>query len=620
MKGSVMDISVSTDDSTRQRAPLARENVQRPVGPLRAAFAQGRHGEESTSFAIQIPEPPTPIRGQVLYSRHIGRDFAETAVALGMVSSRQMMQAEARATEQRRGLAAELVESGVLTDEQVEEVNRATSRDVFVDQRLKLNPALMTWTRDLDRAGIDPNVAFVSAEQLASLRDNSGAEAMGKISNDQRTLLRTRQLFASLIAMGINDLSITIRKQHTEIQVRYRGDIMDVVDSHLSLDRADGEEMIRCICTGLSTSFESYYKANDFQSGQIDGATFGDVGLDSVRFIRGPAWPDGAGGFVKARLQYSEHESTRQRTHAGARALKLRVPAKPSGDPQFGTMGFTSLQISLLEQILWKPMGLFIVMGPTNSGKTTTIHELMKHMKRLFPATSQIAIENPTELPMPWALQLSTSEFVEYVAHSLRMDPDTVMVGEIRRAMEATAVIHAGRTGHLVISTLHENDPFGLIDRLEGLDVAELSRNVTCAPGLFAGFMGQRLLPILCKTCRRPLDPQKDLPAHISTALSSWGDPFKMNVRGPGCDECDGSGVSDRKAIAEVIVATPELLEDLRQRGAGVAARNHRARPGSDLSMLENAMKYVIEGDASPVDVHRSVAEIVPRSSGETGE
>ncbi|WP_321959255.1 ATPase, T2SS/T4P/T4SS family [Burkholderia cenocepacia] len=608
-----MDAHIPLNESTRHRGTAARESQQRVHGGLRGAFSQSRSESDQANGQVQFPEPPTPIRGQVLYARHIGRDFAETAVALGMVSSKQMMQAAARADDQGRALPAELVDAGLLNPEQVAEVNRAVSRNVFVDQRLKFNPALMTWTRDLDRAGIEPNVEYVSAERLASLRDNTSDEAIGTIANDQRTLLRTRQLFASLAAMGINDLSITIRKQHAEIQVRYRGDIMDVVDSHLSLDRANGEEMIRCICTGLSTSFESYYKANDFQSGQIDGATFGDVGLDSVRFIRGPAWPDGAGGFVKARLQYAEHESTRQGGKAGARALKLRTPAKPAGEPQFANMGFTALQISLLEQILWKPMGLFIVMGPTNSGKTTTIHELMKHMKRLFPATSQIAIENPTELPMPWSLQLSTSEFVEYVAHALRMDPDSIMVGEIRRAMEATAVIHAGRTGHLVISTLHENDPFGLVDRLEGLDIDELSRNVTCAPGLFAGFMGQRILPILCKTCRRPLDPVRDLPPHIARALPSWGDVATMNVRGPGCTDCDGSGVADRKAVAEVIVATPDLLDDLRERGAAVAARNHRARPGSDLSMLENAMKFVLAGEADPVDVHRSVAEIVTK-------
>ncbi|AOI94140.1 hypothetical protein WS58_16590 [Burkholderia pseudomultivorans] len=545
----------------------------------------------------------------------MGKAFGEAAVALGFMPSKQMIHAEARAAENSRDVGQELLQSGRLTPEQVRDVHRAISRDLHVDQRLKFNPALLTWIRDLKREGIDPHVEYVSAERLAALRDANGAEAVGSVASDQRTLQRTRQLFASLAAMGINDLAITIRKQHTEIQVRYRGDIMDVVDSHLSMDRANGEEMIRCICTGLSTSFDSYYKPTEFQSGQIDGAVFGDVGLDSVRFIRGPAWPDGVGGFLRARIQYSEHESTRRTRRTEARPLKLRVPAKPEGEPQFANMGFTARQIRLIEEILWKPMGIFLVLGPTNSGKTTTIHELLKHQKRLFPATSHIAIENPTELPMPWALQLTTDDFVEYVAHALRMDPDTIVVGEIRRALEALAAMHAGRTGHFVVSTLHENDPFGLIDRLEGLDIEELPRRVTCAPGLLAGFMGQRVVPILCPSCRRALDLDRDLPPHIAKALPSWGDTSKMNVRGAGCDECDGSGVIDRRAVAEIVVATPELLDDLRDHGSAVAARKHRARPGSDLSMLENAMNLVIGGIVDPVDVHRNVAEIVEKAT-----
>ncbi|HDR9018067.1 ATPase, T2SS/T4P/T4SS family [Burkholderia vietnamiensis] len=612
MSEGIVGAVVALGESAREIEPLRRDGESRVHSALRARQQSTNSGDDSASLGmVEFPEPPTPIKPQVLYSRHIGKGFADAAVALGMMPAKQLVQWEARAAETGRTLEEVLVESGRVTVEQVRDVHQAISRDLFVDQRLKFNPAFLTWTRDLKRAGIDARVEYVSAERLAALRDANGGEVAGPVANDQRTLQRTRQLFASLAAMGINDLAITLRKQHTEIQVRYRGDVMDVVDSHLSMDRASGEEMIRCICTGLSTSFDSYYKPTEFQNGQIDGAVFGDVGMDSVRFIRGPAWPDGVGGFLRARLQYSEHESTRRAGRVDTRPLKLRVPAKPEGEPQFAKMGFTARQISLIDEILWKPMGLFIVLGPTNSGKTTTIHELLKHQKRLFPATSQIAIENPTELPMPWALQLTTDNFVEYVAHGLRMDPDTIVVGEIRRSPEALAAMHAGRTGHFVVSTLHENDPFGLIDRLEGLDVEELPRRVTCAPGLLAGFMGQRVVPILCPTCRRPLNPSHDLPPHIAKVLPSWGDTSLMNVRGPGCETCDGSGVIDRRAVAEIVVATPQLLDDLRVHGSAIAAKNHRARPGSDLSMLENAMKLVIDGVVSPIDVHRNVAEIV---------
>ncbi|MCA8464009.1 type II secretion system protein E [Burkholderia multivorans] len=602
------------DNLIESDVAVAVDAVQaRIVDTGRRSVAAAKSDPPYTNQLIHIPDPPQAIREQVLYARHFGKDFQTAAVSIGFVTSKQMLQAEERAAERGCPVEQELVEANLMTPQQVAEVTR-TSTDLFVDKSRRFDPALLTWLRDLQRVGVSPRVEYVTAERLATLREGGGDDPAEKVANDQLTLKRTRQLCLAIAEMGINDLSIYTRKQHTEIQVRYRGDIMDVVDSHLSMDRATGEAMVRCI-TGMAGQFDSYFKPGEVQGGQIDGAHFGDIGLDSVRFIRGPAWPDGFGGFLIARFQYSEHESTRRASGNSGRTLKLRVPAKPDGEPQFSQMGFTELQIQLLEQILWKPMGLFIVLGPTNSGKTTTIHELMKHQKRLFPATRQIAIENPTELPMPWALQLSTDDFVEYVAHALRMDPDSILVGEIRRAKEAIAAMHAGRTGHFVFSTLHENEPFGLVDRLEGLDMKELARRVTCAPGLLAGFMGQRILPILCPNCRRKLDLARDVPAHIAEALPSWGDTARMNVRGAGCDVCAGSGVVDRKAVAEIVVATPELLRDLHEYGAAVAARNHRARPGSDLSMLENAMTHVIAGNADPVDVHRNVAEIVEKTS-----
>ncbi|KVS12743.1 hypothetical protein [Burkholderia vietnamiensis] len=235
MSEGIVRAAVALGESARQIEPLRRDGESRVHSALRARQQSTDSGDDRASLGmVEFPEPPTPIKPQVLYSRHIGKGFADAVVALGMMPAKQLVQGETRAAETGRTLEEVLVESGRLTVEQVRDVHQAISRDLFVDQRLKFNPAFLTWTRDLKRAGIDARVEYVSAERLAALRDANGGEVAGPVANDQRTLQRTRQLFASLAAMGINDLAITTRKQHTEIQVRYRGDIMDVVDSHLS--------------------------------------------------------------------------------------------------------------------------------------------------------------------------------------------------------------------------------------------------------------------------------------------------------------------------------------------------------------------------------------------------
>lgn len=271
------------------------------------------------------------------------------------------------------------------------------------------------------------------------------------------------------------------------------------------------------------------------------------------------------------------------------------------------------MQIAMMERMTRMPSGVIVVSGPTGSGKTTTLFELMQHQARQFPEKRQITVENPVEYPMDWAVQLpvtqsSGASFMDMVRMTLRMDPDIVLIGELRSADEAVAALQEAMTGHLVWTTLHVNDAFMTIDRLEMLDRSRLSREIICDHKLIRGFVAQRLVSRLCPHCKTPIGQSVDeLPADMVDALGTWGDLSAMYVRGPGCSSCNGDAIIGASAVAEVVETSASLMRDFVKAGTDEARRAHRSRPDVDLSMLGNAMRLVAQGLVDPADVEASV-------------
>jgi type II secretory ATPase GspE/PulE/Tfp pilus assembly ATPase PilB-like protein len=219
---------------------------------------------------------------------------------------------------------------------------------------------------------------------------------------------------------------------------------------------------------------------------------------------------------------------------------------------------------------------------------------------------------------MPWAIQLScrSEEFPQMVRYSLRMDPNAILLGEVRGVDEALAALQAAMTGHLVLTTLHVTDPFETFSRLELLDNVRLSRQVVCNHKQVIGLISQRRVPILCSNCSQAAAGEfEKYPGYLQRALKSWAGarPYgleKVKVRGKGCPECNYLGIIREQAVAEVVVTDEQLMVDCIQEGVLIAGRRHRKRPGSDKSMIEHAMDLVLEGLLDPSDAEHEVDEI----------
>ncbi|MCX7857673.1 MAG: ATPase, T2SS/T4P/T4SS family [Deltaproteobacteria bacterium] len=222
-------------------------------------------------------------------------------------------------------------------------------------------------------------------------------------------------------------------------------------------------------------------------------------------------------------------------------------------------LGFTDDLVQELKRLIRKPYGIILVVGPTGSGKSTTLYSLVKEINRL--KRSVITIEDPVEYKITFAKQSEVNEKIGYdfpIAgrNFMRHDPDVIFLGEIRDEETAKIGIRASITGHLVLSTLHTNDAVSSIPRLLdlGVDRFLLSSSLLAV-------LSQRLVRKICLNCKKeklPTDEEKRI-------LEKAGLSVEKVAYGEGCRICRNTGYLGRTGIGELMVVTEEIRDMIYQ-------------------------------------------------------
>jgi general secretion pathway protein E len=231
-------------------------------------------------------------------------------------------------------------------------------------------------------------------------------------------------------------------------------------------------------------------------------------------------------------------------------SVVMRLLDRSAGDfYDLRRLGFDNQMLARMEHFTSLPHGIFLVTGPTGSGKSTTLYSALKRIN--LPDKKIITIEDPVEYQMDGINQIHVNPqigltFAAGLRHIVRQDPDVIMVGEIRDRETADIAIRAALTGHLVFSTLHTNDAPSAITRLADMGV----ENYLLTSSLVA-VLAQRLVRVICKHCKQA----------AGKALSPEGD-MVQSFGGAGCPECNGTGYSSRVGIFEMM----ELDDEIRQR------------------------------------------------------
>lgn len=287
----------------------------------------------------------------------------------------------------------------------------------------------------------------------------------------------------------------------------------------------------------------------------------------------------------------------------------MRILDKRKGNISLEGLGYFPEDIKQLYAALAKPTGIFLVTGPTGSGKSSTLYAVLTHINT--PGSKTLAIEDPIEYSIDGITQTEVSEiigntFARLLRSFLRQDPDNIMVGEIRDLETATISMRAALTGHTVLSTLHTNDATSAVTRLidMGVEPGLVSTTLRCV-------LAQRLLRCICSECKVNYTPPMEL-------QQEFGLPPEHKIefyKGKGCPTCHYTGYIGRRPIIELWIPTREELLLLNRRPDNISLRNAVFSGAGRLTMIENGFRRVLAEETTLEELMR----IVPYEQIEAG-
>ena len=282
-------------------------------------------------------------------------------------------------------------------------------------------------------------------------------------------------------------------------------------------------------------------------------------------------------------------------------SIVLRILRPDSVKIGIQSMGFEEEDYNRFKRIISRPNGIFLVTGPTGSGKTTTLYGALQELNK--PDRKIITAEDPVEYNFTGINQCQVKEqiglsFAKILRSMLRQAPNIILVGEIRDLEVAEVAIQAALTGHLVFSTLHTNDAPSAITRLVDMGVKPF-----LVASSIQAIMAQRLIRTLCEKCKAP-DPDPDKKFLALMGFNEKELAGRTLLRAVGCPNCNGTGYRGRKGIFEMMVMTNEVRE-LAFKRAPTNILRKAARAAGMKTLLDDGKIKILNGITTAAEIAR---------------
>lgn len=278
-------------------------------------------------------------------------------------------------------------------------------------------------------------------------------------------------------------------------------------------------------------------------------------------------------------------------------------------------LGFSHDHSDAILYMRKRPTGIIIIGGPTGSGKSTTLQRALSSIiKETKGSRHVLTVEDPPEYPIKGAVQTPVTNaeteedrnkaFQRSIKAAMRLDPDIIMLSEVRDEPTARLSIQAAMTGHQVWTTVHANNALAILDRMRDLGV---KNEILTDPSIVAGLICQRLIKLLCPKCKVPISERLDrYEGHDVRRVQSVLNMPTVFVQGDGCEHCRQLGVVGRTVIAETVVTDHGLFALVRA-GDKIGAAEYVAREQAGSSMLNHAIEKINSGVADPFAVESVV-------------
>ena len=458
-----------------------------------------------------------------------------------------------------------------------------------------LNPHVQSYRARLDRMKRPFTVVISSIEVISRAYQLAGNE--GNARHQEHTMMQVtaKDLMAKGCRDRASDIHIRVNKFSTDFYFRIHNDLVKVGGQ----TREYGERLLATIYGAMTTVSDNSYKPTERQDASIGDR---DKLPDMLYGVRIATAPTSEGSLMVLRLLYND---------AGD-----HIDLRP--------LGFAERHVGLIQLLKDQPIGMNIISGPTGSGKSTTLQRVLTG--ELLEAQGKIhvlTVEDPVEYPIPGAVQTAVTNatteaersrlFSAAIANSMRLDPDTIMIGEIRDGASASSALRAAKTGHQVWTTVHANSAIAIVDRLVDLG---LPLPMVADHTVITGLISQRLIKLLCPHCKQKLTARlDDLPSALLDRLQTTmrGELERLYLTGPGCTACNDTGTIGRTVVAEVIAPDAQFFSFVRAADKQGALAYWRTELDGR-SIVEHTAAKVAEGLIDPRVAEKTVGHLISPS------